>query len=178
VPAITRSFEPLEFAAPIGRRVRIVTALVMGILIALAVMPAFVAGGRLSSTVGPWVAPVIAAPLIGVVLLLAVVRSYRLTDRELEIVRIGRITRYPLRGLMAAEVDRDAIRQAWKTWGNDGLGAVTGRFRSQKLGAFEALLTDSQHAVVLRWPGRTLVISPERETYFVELVRERANLGR
>lgn len=178
MPESRSTSESLDFAAPIGRRVRIVTALVVLILIALAVMPAFVPPGRVSPAVGTWVAPVIAGPLVGGILLTAMVRGYRLTEAELHVVRLGRITRYSLNGLTLVEVDREAMGSAWKTWGNDGLGAVTGRFRSSKLGAFEALLTDSEHAVVLRWPGRTLVISPERETQFVELVRARANLGR
>lgn len=178
MPPAARIFDSLEFAAPIGRRVRIVTALVVIILIAIALLPAFVPDGRLAPAVGGWVAPVIAGPLVGGILCTAIVRGYRLTEEELQIVRLGRITRYSLNSLTAVEVDREVMRSAWKTWGNDGLGAVTGRFRSKKLGAFEALLTDTAHTVVLRWPGRTLVISPERETYFVESVRARAKLDR
>jgi hypothetical protein len=63
-------------------------------------------------------------------------------------------------------------------WGDDGLGAVTGRFRSRRLGAFRACLTDAEHAVVLRWPDRCLVISPQQHSFFVEAVRKRAGLSR
>jgi hypothetical protein len=70
------------------------------------------------------------------------------------------------------------MRHAWKVHGNDGLGAVAGRFRNKRLGAFRAYLTDTEHAVVLRWPDRCLVISPQQDSFFLEAVRKRAGLRR
>ena len=86
--------------------------------------------------------------------------------------------RFPLAGLVSASPDREALRGAWKMRGNDGLGAVAGRFRSKRLGAFRAYLTDAEHAVVLRWPDRCVVISPEQHSWFIETVRKRAGLSR
>jgi len=62
--------------------------------------------------------------------------------------------------------------------GNNGLGAIVGRFRSKRLGASRVFLTDAEHAVVMRWPDRCLVISPDQHSYFVEAVRKRAGLAR
>ena len=179
MPAPSRQSETIDFAAPIGTRVRIMTILVGFILIAIGLIPFFLralGGAKPPPTAGTWLGAVIAFPIVVVILLLAIVRGYRLADSELHIVRLGRVNRYPLDGLVSVEADRDAMAHAWKMWGNDGLGAVTGRFRSRRLGKFEVLLTDVEHAVVLRWPERTLVVSPDRAAYFVESVRTRANL--
>jgi hypothetical protein len=106
------------------------------------------------------------------------IRLYRLVGGELRIELQFRTMRFPLAGLVSATPDREAMSHAWKMWGNDGLGAVTGRFRSKRLGAFRACLTDAEHAVVLRWPDRCLVISPQQHSFFVEAVRKRAGLSR
>jgi hypothetical protein len=105
-------------------------------------------------------------------------RQYRLVGGELRIELRFRTMRFPLAGLVSATPDREAMSHAWKMWGDDGLGAVTGRFRSRRLGAFRACLTDAEHAVVLRWPDRCLVISPQQHSFFVEAVRKRAGLSR
>lgn len=176
MPAHSRDFETLDFAAPIGTRVRVVTALVGVILVAIGVMPIFLGSVGARSPQAAWLGSAIALPIVVAVLLLAVVRGYRLVGEELHVIRLGRVNRYPLAGLEEVESNRSAMAHAWKKWGNDGLGAVTGSFSSKQLGAFEALLTDVEQAVVLRWPGRTLVVSPDRAAFFVESVRTRARI--
>ena len=104
------------------------------------------------------------------------IRRYRLVDGELRIELPLRTVRFPLSGLVSVTPDREALRGAWKMSGNDGLGVISGRFRSKRLGAFRAYLTDAEHAVVLRWPDRCLVISPHQHSYFIETVRKRAGL--
>ena len=81
--------------------------------------------------------------------------------------------RLPLAGLVAVETDREALRGAWKIFGNDGLGAYAGRFRSRKLGRFRAYVSDPAWAVVLRWPDRCLVVSPAQPGEFTDAVRAR-----
>lgn len=178
MPSTRSDFEPLRFDAPIGLRVRVVTVLVFVLLALIGFMPAILEGvsGRHAPIRLEWLGPTIALPIAGGAWLLAIVREYRLVGDELHVVRLGRVNRYPLAGLTQIEANREAMAHAWKKWGNDGLGAITGRFHSKRLGTFEAVVTDAEHAVVLRWPGRTLVISPDREAYFVEAARERAHL--
>jgi hypothetical protein len=172
------SFATITFAAPIGVRVRMVTVLVFAITAAMAFLPVWLHDfdARASGFNGAWLAPAIALPIILVILVLAIIREYRVTGDQLEVVRLGRVNRFPLAGLADVTANPAAMHRAWKLWGNDGLGAITGRFRSKQLGNFEALLTNPPQAVVLRWPDRTLVVSPDRTPYFVETVRERANL--
>ena len=81
--------------------------------------------------------------------------------------------RLPLAGLVAVETDREALRGAWKIFGNDGLGAYAGRFWSRKLGRFRAYVSDPNCAVLLRWPDRCLVVSPAQPGEFADAVRAR-----
>ena len=39
-------------------------------------------------------------------------------------------------------------------------------------------LTDAEHAVVLRWPDRCLVVSPQQHAFFAEADGKRAGLSR
>jgi hypothetical protein len=172
---------PVEFAAPVGRRVRLVTGfslLVVGVLAVVAV--AFVVGG-----VGPaqqfWpatIAPVLAAAVMVPIMLYSRVHGYRLTEHELQILRRSRQNRFALDGLQGVDVDPKAMAWSIRIIGNDGLGAVTGRFRNRKLGAYRAFVTDLERAVVLRWPDRCVVVSPDRPEEFAAAVRLRAGLGR
>jgi hypothetical protein len=168
-----------EFApAPAGARVRLkiilsaMIAVLAGITLAVMVLRdhhaprAMVAAGGLTPIA------------LAVFLWAARIRRYRLAGEELVVELRLRSVRFPLAGLASADADRDALHHAWKVFGNDGLGAFSGRFRSKRLGNFRAYLTDTERAVVLRWPGRCLVISPDQPTYFLEAVRKRAGLSR
>lgn len=178
MPTSPTRFADLEFRAPIGLRVRCVTLLVFGILLLLALLPLIVPAVPRSAfdEWAPFAAPALGLPIVVPVMLLSRVKSYRLVGDELHAVRLGRIKRIPLAALRSIEADPQAMERAWKTWGNDGLGAITGRFRSRRLGRFDALLTDAAQAVVLRWPERTLVVSPDRPAFFVTSVRERVKM--
>ena len=101
-----------------------------------------------------------------------------MVDDELRIELPFRTVRISLAGLQSATPDRDALRHKFKIAGNDGLGSISGRFRSRHLGPFRAYVSDGDHAVVLRWPDRCLVISPQQHSVFVEVVRKRAGLAR
>ena len=175
----SRFIPDAEFApASIGARVRIMTLLSsVAVVVAGAVVVVLMSQERRPP---PW--PVFAASGIAPVIVAAIwftarVRRYRLAAAELQIELPFRIVRFPLEGLQGATPDREALRGARKIAGNDGLGAISGRFRSKHLGAFRAFVTDPELAVVLRWPDRCLVISPQHPSLFVETVRKRAKLS-
>lgn len=174
-----RQFEDVEFAAPTGTRIKVVTWLCFGLVAGFVIFN--IALSRHLPARSFW--PVALAPwsgllIIGPVWIFSRIKAYRLTSGELRVVRVKRVNRFALAGLESVEHDKQAMKGAWKTIGNDGLGAITGSFRSKRLGKFEGLLTDAAHAVVLRWPDRTLVVSPERPGAFVAEVRARARLRR
>ena len=99
--------------------------------------------------------------------LICTVRGYTITDRELEIARLGWTSRWPLAGLQSATVERGVMARSFRTFGNGGLFAITGRFRNQRLGAYRAYVTDSERTVVLSFPLLTLVVSPDDPEAFV-----------
>lgn len=178
-PAAPSSVAPsleAEFAAPVGRKVRMVTVFT-AVLLAFVVL-----AGIGFSFVRPLPGVIPALPLgaalvaaAGTILVawLAQVCGYRLTRDELLVVRRNRHTRFPLAGLTEAIVVPDAMAWALKIAGNDGLVAITGSYWSKRLGRFRALVTDRQRTVVLRWTDRCLVVSPDRPEEFVREVHRR-----
>lgn len=181
MPPTRTIHEPVEFAAPIGTRVRVAT------LLSLAIVPAailFNLAFRQWFNLPPrtfW--PMLLAPTVGIVVIVPIwifqrILKYRVTATGLEVVRYRRINRFDLDKLESVECDPRAMEWSLKIFGNDGLGAITGRFRNRKLGPYEALVTDRSQAVVLRWPEKTVVVSPERPHDFADAVRARAGLRR
>jgi hypothetical protein len=169
-----------EFApALIGARIRFTTLLSAVVVVIVAVVvPVLILRERhpppWPAFVAAWIAPVVLA----VVWFLGRIRCYRMVEDELRIELPFRTVRFSLAGLQSVTPDRDALRRKFKIAGNDGLGSISGRFRSKHLGPFRAYVSDGEHAVVLRWPDRCLVISPQQHSLFVEVVRKRAGLGR
>jgi len=161
--------------APAGTRVRVITAVVVLVFVALVGIQA-VALPRSRGT-DYWIgllAPLVAVPIVAAVARFSHIQSYRLDGDELVVVRPAFSVRFPLAGLVSIERDRDPMAGARKRRGNDGLGAVCGRFRSRKLGDFRVYLTDREHGVVLRAGAGTFVVSPAQPEIFIDAVRRRA----
>jgi len=175
-----RFIPDVEFApAPIGTRVRMMTLLsIVSVVVAATVVLVLMLE---TSHPPPW--PVflmtgIAPAVVAAIWFTAHIRRYRVVEAELQVELPLRTVRFPLEGLKDVTPDREALRGARKIIGNDGLRAISGRFRSRHLGAFRAYVTDAEHAVVLRWPDRCVVISPDQPSWFIETVRKRAGLSR
>lgn len=81
--------------------------------------------------------------------------------------------RIPLAAIQSAGLDARACEGAMKTLGNDGLFAMHGRFRSKRLGKFQAYVTDPRNSVVLRLPGDIVVVSPENPRQFLRELNRR-----
>jgi hypothetical protein len=168
-----------EFApAPIGTRVRFTTLLSIVAVVAVTVAaPVLMLQERRPP---PW--PVflmtgIAPAVVAAIWFTARIQRYRVVEAELQVELPFRTVRFPLEGLKDVTPDHEALRGARKLVGNDGLGALSGRFRSKRLGWFRAYVTDGERAVVLRWPDRCVVISPDQHAWFIETVRKRAGLS-
>jgi hypothetical protein len=170
-----------EFGAPIGTRVRWSTRLVLGAMVAFIGFDAWLAFSGIVPSSARWVlliVPWLALGIVGGIAWYSRVLGFRLAGGELVARRPNRETRFELAGLEAVEADPKAMDWSIKTFGNDGLGAITGHFRNRKLGAYEALVTDRERTVVLRWPKRCLVVSPDRPEEFARAVRARVPLPR
>jgi len=98
---------------------------------------------------------------------LFVVRGYAVGPNELTIQRLLWTTRLPLSGLQSAEVLPDAMRGSLRLFGNGGMFSITGLYRNRALGNYRAFVTDLTRTVVLRFPKRIVVVSPENPEQFV-----------
>ena len=177
----SRFIPDAEFApAALGTRGRITTSIAAAmVLVALAVATVLLLAKRPAPPWEVFIALGMVLPAQAVIWYGTRVRCYRLMEDELMVERPFRMVRLPLAGLKDATHDRDAMRGAWKIRGNkEGLGAISGRFWSKRLGRFDAYLSDREHAVVLRWPDRCVVISPDQHSFFIETVRRRSGLSR
>ena len=98
---------------------------------------------------------------------LFIVRSYAIEPNVLAIRRLLWTTRLPLSGLQSAEAVPNVMRGSLRLFGNGGMFSITGLYRNRALGNYRAFVTDLKKTVVLRFPKRIVVISPENPEQFV-----------
>lgn len=168
-------------SAPMG------AALVRGVIVALGIAAGvgivdlvlalrgnFFSGGLHPMMVGV-VSPLFAGFVLVVVFQLerSKVSGFRIVDNSLVLGR----KRIPLEGLVSVQRDPQVLKRAVRVFGNGGLGSIRGRFWSKRIGRFEAFLSGTENAVVLRWPGRTVAVSPADPEAFIYAVRSATGIG-
>lgn len=104
------------------------------------------------------------------------IRGYVLTKDALFVQRLGWNSKVDLAGLNSAEADPKAMTRPIRTFGNGGLFCFAGYFRSKKLGSYRAFATDPKRSVVLKFPNRTIVVTPEEPEEFVAKIKELRDL--
>jgi hypothetical protein len=95
------------------------------------------------------------------------VRGYVVTPAAILVKRLFWDTPLPRAGLESAVYSPGAVRGSIRTFGNGGFYSFTGWFWNRELGRYRAFLTDHSRVVVLRYPGRTIVVSPGDPEAFV-----------
>jgi hypothetical protein len=126
------------------------------LLTALCVGIAFVAfkhGGR-----SLWVGSLPLALIVGCALF--AIRGYTVTPDAILVHRLFWTTRLPLVGLQSAQFEPNAMRWSIRIFGIGGFFSFSGLYRNKLLGAYRAFVTDRHRTVVLRYSGRTVVVSP------------------
>jgi hypothetical protein len=167
--------------APMGRRV--IYTLVFSVLLTFGATTFAVVGIVLNPNPHGKAAASYAAFLVPLATVFAMFVSFGLERARSTRVRIEenvlvvRKKRYPLEGLREAVRDPDVLKGARRCWGNSGLGVIRGKFKSKRIGKFDAFLTDTEHAVVLRWPEQTLAVSPDDPEFFILSARSAAGLS-
>jgi Bacterial PH domain len=159
---------PIEFRAPWSRLLR--TASVFSVVVLAIVFLA----GYFSRSHMPWFGSFIlmASPLAVLASALPfMVRGYVLTEHSIFVKRLGWSTRLPLANLKSVSGDVEALQRSIRIFGNGGLFSFTGEFWSRRLGRFRALATDPDRAIVLRYPKRTIVITPHDPQHFIMRAR-------
>lgn len=98
------------------------------------------------------------------------VRGYTLEKGQLIIHRLGWSSRFNLSSLNSATPDPKAMASSIRLAGNGGLFSFCGLFRNRQLGNYRAFATDPQNSVVLRFPKRTLVVTPDDPKRFADQI--------
>jgi hypothetical protein len=164
-----------EFSAPWSRSLSFATTLAVAVL--LAVMLAGLLTGPRQLLL--WRVAMVGVPLA--VLLGALpfmVRGYLLTERHIEVRRLGWSTVLPLAGLVSVSGEPDGLRGSLRLFGNGGLFAISGVFWNRRLGRFRAYATDPGRVVLLRYrDGRKIVVTPDDVQHFIVRVRGLAKLA-
>jgi hypothetical protein len=113
-------------------------------------------------------------PLLAIVpgAALFIVRGYAITSEAVFVVRPFWRTRLSRRGLQSATFEPGAMSGSLRLCGNGGFFSFTGLFSNKRLGRYRAFVTDPKLTVVLRYEGRTVVLSPERPEEFVRELQE------
>src|SRR5207248_9006670 len=152
--------------------------------------------GAVGSGAGRWVmvrAGVLAGPqqlavwrgaLVGVplVVLLAtlpfMVRGYVLTERHIEVRRLGWRSLLPLAGLVAVTGEPEGLSGSVRLFGNGGLFGISGRFWNRRIGRFRAYATDPGRVVLLRYrDGSQVVVTPHDVQHFIVRVKTLAKMS-
>lgn len=165
------------YGAPWGRTIWLITGsmLLLGVGAGIAV-PLLIQARILKDPRTLWLLPVAIFAVISATSLW-MIRGFELADDTLIVRRVLWHNRIPLADIASADIDPMACKGAWKICGNDGLFAMHGRFRSRRLGTFQAFVTDPANSIVCRLATDTLVISPDNPRLFLnELSRRLARL--
>ncbi len=164
--------------ATAGRRVRVVTGLCLGLTIAAEIFVGviFFRDHKVPMAVRLIVLPLITTlgpAIVGGIWYGARLKSFTISDGALLVKRAFHTPRFELAGLKSAETSREPMKWASKIYGNDGLGAIAGSYRSKQWGKFKAYLTDANNAVVLRWADdRCVIVSPKHTQPFIHALRK------
>ncbi len=176
MPAVNQVFQ----SAPMGRRVVVTVFLGLAAFLVGFAVNVYFAGvrnpghgntsGRAVGVLVPLVALLILAPLI-------LVERNKVSHFSIEddVLVLGK-KRYPMEGLLQVSRDPDVIRGAMRKLGSGGLGSIRGNYWSKRLGNFEAFLTCTETAVVLRWPETVVAVSPADPDFFILSARKAGGL--
>jgi hypothetical protein len=158
----------IEFRAPWGRTVRVRTAIGLaglGVIMLSALLAPFAAPMPFT------IALIGLPPLIVAASLAHCVRGYTLAEDAITVRHGIGTTRLSLTGLRSVTGEVDAMLGSWPLSGNAGFFAITGRYWNKTLGWHRAFATDLSRAVVLRYPNRTIVITPHDPQHFIMRAR-------
>jgi hypothetical protein len=165
--------EETTFSAPWGTLLKSMTALSIFVLAGIPLIGIF-AGPRDNTL---WILSMIVMPLsILIVAAFFTIRGFVLTRDALLVKRLGWNSKLGLTDLASAEVDSEAMSRSIRTFGNGGLFCFAGAFRNKRLGSFRAFATDPHRSVILKFPHRTVVVTPDSPDEFVAKIKKLKDL--
>ncbi len=146
--------------------------LVSTTIISSSILLLAITGGALLLSIAPALAIFsIATCLLGLVVsAVFVVRGYTLSEDTLAIKRLLWSSRVDMSEIVSATEDSFAMDNSVRRFGNGGVFSICGWFRNLKLGPYRAFATDPKRSVVLRFPDRVIVVTPDSPQEFVRTV--------
>lgn len=153
------------YSAPWGKSLIIVSAIFTALTVSVFFAPIYFQPWMVTWGLLPvkWILPAIMFSCLPFI-----VRSYTITPAAILIRRLFWNTRLARESLMSAEVIPYAMKKCLRTCGNGGVFSFTGWYWSKALGCFTAYVTDQNRTVVLKYDGRTVVLSPSTPEDFVK----------
>jgi len=157
------------FSAPWSNSLKLITLLTVVVLLSMPVFGLFNlhAGMQPGIIFALFVLPV----AILVISALFMIRSYEVRNSILHVQRLLWATKLDLSELESAETDPEAMKGSIRTFGNGGLFCFAGKFRNRKLGPYRVFASDPKLAVILRFPGKVVVVTPESPTEFARIFK-------
>ena len=101
---------------------------------------------------------------------LFLIRGYSVTSKAILIHRLLWTTRVSLEGLQKADFLPNITKRSIRIFGIGGMFSFSGCFRNQTLGKYNAFVTDPARTVVLRFPQKTVVLSPSSPENFLNSI--------
>jgi len=167
-------FDDNTFNAPWGRSLKLATGFCLAIVFGV-----FLAGLLFEpENVAYWKIGMLWIPTsLLVVSYFFSIRAYQILESKLLIHRIGWKSTIDLSELESVQVDPTAMSKSIRLFGNGGLFCFAGIFRNHKFGRYRAFATSPKNSVVLRFPDRTVVVTPEDPDGFAEMIKNRQSLA-
>ena len=163
--------EMRSFSAPWGLRVTLMTG--VALVIFLGPVVTLLLAGLMEN---PGLALLAGSLLlVCITFLLLVARAYRIQGYVVSrdgvvVLRPGKNLSFDLAELESVEIDPKAMRWTYKAC-NGGLFSFGGKnCRNRRLGRYDAYATDPARSVVLRFPDRIVVMTPDDPHAFVEAI--------
>jgi hypothetical protein len=158
----------IEFKAPWSKSLRVASTVVCSVLL----MATAVAVAVWWQTRQPLLMALMFLPLVLVVIgLFCMVRGYVLAADEIVVKRLGWANRLPIQDLLTVNGDNEAMSHSLRLFANGGVLSFSGYFWNRKLGRYRAFATDPSRAVILRYPKRKIVITPDDPQRFIVRLR-------
>lgn len=99
------------------------------------------------------------------------IRSYEINAGNL-VVKTGFSEKvFPLRDLAGVQVEDNPFAGARRDMGVGGVWSYYGRFSSPRFGGFLAYATSAASGVLLSWPDRKVLVTPQDTAEFMQAVR-------
>ena len=159
-----------RFQASLGRKVMIITGLVVVILVVVSISSVVVRNDM--NQVAQLALIILPFSALGIGLLFRV-WSYDVYADHIRIRRMAFPVNVPIDSLKTVEQSPEMMSHSVRNFGNGGLFGFYGRFWEPGFGKFHAYVTNPENTVRMTVENKNVALSPDQPEDFVLLLRER-----